>query len=67
MVSVSLDRILAEIVAIPAPLVTPKAAGLRAQSLPRRERLRAGDCVPLRMIAIICLAKAESALGCAGP
>jgi hypothetical protein len=36
---VSLGRILAEIVTIPAPLVTPKAAGLRAQSLPRCKRL----------------------------
>jgi len=30
--------ILAEIVAIPGPLVTPKAAELRAQSLPRCKR-----------------------------
>jgi hypothetical protein len=38
---VSLVRILAKIVAIPGPLVTPKAACVQAQSLPRCKRLMA--------------------------
>jgi hypothetical protein len=61
MASFSLTRIITKIVAIPGPLVTPKAAGKPAQSLPRCKRSDA-DRVSMRMIAIIGLAKPESAL-----
>jgi hypothetical protein len=41
MASLRLTRIVAEIVAIPGPVVTPKGAGMRVQSLPRCKKLLA--------------------------
>jgi hypothetical protein len=52
-VSLSPTGIVGEIVAIPGPLVTPKAAELRAIAAALQKTFGV-DCVAIRMIAIIC-------------